>query len=79
MPKMVNREKDAYVALGAAIRDMRVENGKTQVEIAQMLGVSFQQVQKYESGENRIGLFRLAHLCREMKYPFDKLVQRVMD
>ncbi len=41
-------------ALGARIRLRRREKGLTQVALAEALGLSFQQVQKYERGANRV-------------------------
>jgi transcriptional regulator with XRE-family HTH domain len=37
---------------------------KSQEEIAKALGLTFQQVQKYEKGANRISASRLQHLCK---------------
>jgi transcriptional regulator with XRE-family HTH domain len=51
-------------AIGERIRRRRTELGLTQEQLAQRLGVSYQQVQKYERGANRISasrLFALAH------------------
>lgn len=41
------------------LRRLRLERGLSQDNIAALLGVSYQQVQKYESGANRISLPRL--------------------
>jgi DNA-binding XRE family transcriptional regulator len=40
---------DAYI--GARMRESRLARGITQEMLAEVLGVSFQQVQKYEKGE----------------------------
>jgi len=40
--------------LGAALRQLRLARGLNQTELGKCLGVSLQQVQKYESGANRI-------------------------
>ena len=45
--------------IGANLRRLRLARGVTQGEIATLLAVSYQQVQKYESGTNRIGMARL--------------------
>src|SRR5260221_2869505 len=47
------------VLVGARVRIRRVELGLSQTELANALGVTFQQVQKYEKGTNRIGASRL--------------------
>ena len=43
------------IELGKRIRLRRVEQKISQVELGDKLGVSFQQVQKYEKGVNRVG------------------------
>jgi transcriptional regulator with XRE-family HTH domain len=50
---------DVYV--GARIGLRRSALGLSQTALAQQLGVSFQQVQKYETGQNRISASRLHH------------------
>lgn len=48
---------DSHV--GSRIRQARLMRGKTQTELADALGISFQQVQKYELGRNRISASKL--------------------
>lgn len=53
------------VHVGSRLRLARMATGLTQGKIGEALGISTQQVQKYEKGVNRLGaskLFRLAHL-----------------
>ena len=52
---------DAYV--GRRLKQRREDLAMSQDRLADMLGISFQQVQKYESGLNRIGASRLFQLC----------------
>jgi transcriptional regulator with XRE-family HTH domain len=52
-------EVDIYV--GARIGLRRSALGLSQTALAQQLGISFQQVQKYETGQNRISASRLHH------------------
>ena len=47
------------IELGKRIRLRRVEQKISQAELGEKLGVSFQQVQKYEKGVNRVGAARL--------------------
>lgn len=54
----------ADAAIGARIRHIRKLRGLTQIEMAQGLGVTFQQIQKYERGRNRIPAFRLVGIAR---------------
>jgi transcriptional regulator with XRE-family HTH domain len=52
---------DVYV--GARIRFRRNLLGISQTEMGERIGVTFQQVQKYEKGVNRIGSSRLLQIC----------------
>jgi|GEM_PF-1833917 transcriptional regulator with XRE-family HTH domain len=54
---MTDREIDAYV--GGRIRARRRALDITQVELADAIGVKFPQVQKYESGRNRVSASRM--------------------
>ncbi len=51
------------IHVGRRMRQQRELRGLTQVEIARQLGLSFQQVQKYESGANRISSSRMWQVC----------------
>lgn len=54
---------DMYI--GKRIRHRRWLLGMTQTDLANLIGVSFQQVQKYETGTNRVAastLFRIAQV-----------------
>ena len=46
------------------IRIQRLAKGLTQTELAEKLGVTFQQIQKYEKGVNRVGCGRLFQIAR---------------
>jgi transcriptional regulator with XRE-family HTH domain len=49
--------------LGARIRARRGEIGMSQEQLAGAIGVSFQQVQKYEKGINRVAVSTLVDIC----------------
>lgn len=54
---------DRYV--GARVRQRRAEARISQTTLGKQIGVTFQQIQKYENGTNRIGasnLFKIAHI-----------------
>jgi len=57
------------IKLGKRIRLRRVEINISQVELADKLGVSFQQVQKYERGINRVGASRLRQIATALDIP----------
>jgi transcriptional regulator with XRE-family HTH domain len=52
--------------MGRRIRLRRVEIGLSQSELGEKLGVSFQQVQKYEKGVNRVGASRLQQITEAL-------------
>jgi transcriptional regulator with XRE-family HTH domain len=52
------------VEVGRRVRVERMERGLSQTELAKRIGVSFQQVQKYETGGNRISMGRLTRIGR---------------
>jgi transcriptional regulator with XRE-family HTH domain len=56
----------ADVAIGKRIRQRRNEQNVSQAELGEELGVSFQQVQKYEKGVSRVGAGRLQQICKAL-------------
>lgn len=48
---------------GAKLRDARNAIGMSQEKLAEKSGITFQQVQKYEKGKNRMSLSRLWQFC----------------
>src|SRR3569833_2691585 len=59
--------RDAEV--GRRVRSRRLECRLSQTELADRIGVTFQQVQKYEKGVNRIGAGRLQHITEALEKP----------
>ena len=55
--------------VGHKIRDRRKELRLSQTDLGRKVGVSFQQVQKYENGTNRVGASRLAAIARALGVP----------
>ena len=51
------------IDVGARIRGRRKLLGMSQSSLADQLGITFQQVQKYEKGSNRVGSSRLQHIA----------------
>lgn len=49
--------------VGSRVRIRRVLTGMSQERLGEALGLTFQQVQKYEKGTNRIGASRLQHIA----------------
>lgn len=57
---------DMDVKIGKTIRKIRVLKGATQQDLAGKIDVTFQQLQKYENGKNRISTSRLYTMLREL-------------
>ena len=57
------------VHVGLRVRTRRLMLSMSQEKLADGLGLTFQQVQKYEKGSNRIGASRLQHISSILKVP----------
>ena len=57
------------IEMGKKIRLRRVEQRISQSDLGEKLGVSFQQVQKYEKGVNRVGAARLQQIASALDVP----------
>jgi len=55
--------------IGQRVRSRRLEIGMSQERLAELLGVTFQQVQKYEKGVNRIAASRLYDIAAALDMP----------
>ena len=64
MPKKNPNPTDQHV--GARIRMERMVRGLSQTELGKAVGVSYQQVQKYENGKNRLGASRRQQIASEV-------------
>ena len=60
--------------LGATIRQKRILLGLSQEALGQKIGVTFQQVQKYEKGKNQVGFVMLVDLADGLGMSANKLV-----
>src|ERR1700748_4014703 len=57
------------VAVGARIRLLRKLRGMSQQALAEAAGVTFQQIQKYERGANRVSASMLSRIATTLKAP----------
>ena len=55
--------------IGMRIRTLRLERGLSQAELGEVLGISFQQIQKYEKGVNRVSAGRLHRVAEALQVP----------
>ncbi len=58
---------DKYV--GSRVRMRRIMLGMSQEKLGEALGLTFQQVQKYEKGTNRVGASRLQQISEILQVP----------
>jgi transcriptional regulator with XRE-family HTH domain len=62
------------IALGARIRIRRKSLGFSQDDLASQVGLTFQQIQKYERGANRVSFSRLVEIARTLKCRVQDLI-----
>lgn len=73
-PTLKKRSPNAAdTEVGESIRAHRLIAGMSQTDLANQLGVSFQQVQKYEKGVNRVGAGRLPLIAEIFNVPISAL------
>jgi transcriptional regulator with XRE-family HTH domain len=70
---------EADLVVGANIRKLRGEHGLTLQELASQLGMSHQQLHKYETGSNRVSAGVLYVMARAFSVPVDALFEGVDD
>src|SRR5690348_14474320 len=68
-PEREGRPSPIDVHVGSRIRLRRTLLGMSQERLGEALGLTFQQVQKYERGVNRVGASRLFDLSRVLDVP----------
>jgi transcriptional regulator with XRE-family HTH domain len=73
MPRGVAHPIDKHV--GTKLRLRRTELGMSQSTLAEALGLTFQQVQKYEKGANRIGAGRLQQIAQILQTPVESFFE----
>jgi transcriptional regulator with XRE-family HTH domain len=69
MPKDGAHPTDKHV--GSRVRMRRLMLGRSQTQLGEALGVTFQQVQKYEKGKNRISASRLQQISDTFQVPVE--------
>ncbi len=56
-------------SIGGLIRQMRKSSGMSQMRLAEKVGISYQQIQKYEKGVNKLSLSRLKQISGVLGVP----------
>ncbi len=76
MPKSAT---ETDVVVGSRVRARRKELGLSQEKLGASVGVTFQQIQKYEKGTNRIGASRLQDIAYSLGVPVSFFFPRAAD
>ena len=59
--------------IGRKLKKRRLQLDYSQTEVAKKIGVTFQQVQKYEKGQNSLGQLRIEPMRLALKIPYHKV------
>jgi transcriptional regulator with XRE-family HTH domain len=63
------------IEVGQRIKIQRLSAGLSQTKLGENIGVTFQQVQKYEKGANRVGIGRLTRIARVLNVPVNSFFE----
>lgn len=70
-PPRRRRFNDVDAAVSVKLRELRLSRGVTQEQLAGVVGLTFQQIQKYENGSNRIAAGHLYQIARFLGVAID--------
>ena len=70
-------ENDISGMVGRNLRAIRLRQNMTQKQVGNLLGVSFQQIQKYETGQNQVSLAKLVRLCDIYDVPIEEFFCKI--
>lgn len=74
------RAGNAFTAdMGMRLRALRMNRGKSQVWLGEQIGCTFQQIQKFEKGTNKIAVTRLLDICRVLNADWDYFLDPLRD
>src|SRR3712207_2777138 len=73
-PKPQRRPDPFDVEVGARVRTIRRARGMSQEALASAAGITFQQIQKYERGANRISASMLQRIAGHLAVPMSELL-----
>jgi transcriptional regulator with XRE-family HTH domain len=65
------------ILVGRNIRIIRLRRGLSQAALGKPLGVSLQQIQKYETGANRVGASRVVQIAQALQVPIAALFEGI--
>jgi len=75
MTRTRRRSTDIDTLVGNNVRHLRIRAGMSQTTLGEHLGITFQQIQKYEKGTNRISAGTLFELSRLFNVPVNTLFE----
>lgn len=70
---------DINLVVGSVLHRLRVSAGQSQTTVAKAIGLTFQQIQKYERGTNKISLANLILLSEYFNVPLSTFTQAALD
>jgi transcriptional regulator with XRE-family HTH domain len=63
--------------LGLKIKQIRQQAGLSQERLAEMVGVTFQQIQKYENGQTTLNIIKLQQIAKALNLPVNDFFQDI--
>jgi len=69
MPRSPKTPNEEDHRVGALIRSLRIKRNLSQTELGAAAGITFQQIQKYEKGTNRVSASRLKQIAEALGVP----------
>lgn len=79
MKRVTSRTQDVDRHVGTRIRERRIMLGFTQQQLADLIGVTYQQAHKYERGINRVSAGRLFEIARVLTVPVNYFFEGLDD
>lgn len=71
--------KDHRKYIGKALKQYRLAAQLSQMALAEKIGISYQQLQKYENGTDNISLYRLQQICEALNIPVSSIIEVLED
>ena len=69
MAGLPQRLQKIDVQIGQRLKEARARHGVSQVELGKMLGLTYQQIQRYEKGETRLAVSTLWDISQNLDVP----------
>lgn len=80
MPKTSPRSSTGFDKIvGKYIREIRKAAKTSQTKLAGEIGITFQQVQKYENGSNRVTVERFAQICKALDVKATECLSEILE